>query len=95
LSGVDEIKVSVFFQLGNDIEWSFNIKAELLVEFSLNWFSWVFISVDNIPLLIDLTMLSVGNDVGIFIVFSSFNIEDLSFLVDKEWTFIGPKLPPS
>jgi hypothetical protein len=34
-----------------DIEWSLDVKAVVLIEFSLSWLTLPFISVDNLPLL--------------------------------------------
>jgi len=91
----NKIKVSVLWQLRNDIEWSFNIEAELLVIFSLLWFFWIYISIDHIPLLVNLTMLVPDLDVSVLSINASVNIHNLSFLVDDESTFKSEHLPPS
>jgi hypothetical protein len=68
------------------VEWSFNIETEVFVELTLLWLFWVFISVDNIPLLVDLSMFGVNNNVSVFSINSTLNIEDLSFIINDEST---------
>jgi hypothetical protein len=63
---VDQIKVSVVIHFGNDVEWSFNVQTEVFVELTLGWFSWIFISVDDIPLLVESLMFVPHNDVSVF-----------------------------
>jgi hypothetical protein len=47
-----------------DIEWSLDVKAVVLIEFSLSWLTLPFISVDNLPLLGNSTIwLLIGSDV--------------------------------
>jgi hypothetical protein len=47
-----------------DIEWSLDVKAVVLIEFSLSWFTLPFISVDNLPLLGNSAIwLLIGSDV--------------------------------
>jgi hypothetical protein len=53
VSVVDQVKIFVAWQFRNNVEVSFDIESELLVEFSFAWFSLPFISVDNIPFLCD------------------------------------------
>jgi hypothetical protein len=53
------------------------------------------IGIDDIELLIDLSMSSVGNDVSIFLVNTTLNIEDLSSLVGDLSSLSLPELPPS
>jgi hypothetical protein len=38
------------------MEWSLNIESEVLIEFSLLWFSLVFINVDDVPKLMSLSI---------------------------------------
>jgi hypothetical protein len=56
VSVVDQVKVFVTWQLRNNVEVSFDIESELLVEFSFLWFSLPFVNIDNVPLLIDLSV---------------------------------------
>jgi hypothetical protein len=67
----------------------------LLVELTLLWFLWILISIDDVPLLVNLSMLVESDDVSVLVIKSTFNIEDLSFLVDNEWSLISEHLPPS
>jgi len=81
--------------LRDDVEWSFNIETEVFVEFSLLWLIWVLVSIDDIPLLVNLSMLSISNDVSALSIYSSTNIKDLSFLVGNDTIFITEEVPPS
>jgi len=53
VSVVDKIKVSVGWELRDNVEWSFNVKTKLFVEFSFHWISLPFIKIDDIPLLVE------------------------------------------
>jgi hypothetical protein len=56
----------VLWQVGDDIEVSFNIKTEVLVELSLLRLLWILVNIDKIPLLADLScLLSVHLDVSV------------------------------
>ena len=68
---VDQIEVSVFFQLRNNVEWSLNKETEVFVKFSLLWFLWIFINIDDVPLLVDLSMFVVDNDVSVLSINST------------------------
>jgi hypothetical protein len=48
------------------MEFSLNIETEVFVKFSLLWLFWIFIGIDDVPLLVDLSMLVVNNDVSVF-----------------------------
>ena len=65
VSVVDQVEVSVVWELGNNVEVSFNVETEVFVHLSLGWFSLPFINVDNVPLLVDLSVLLVNNDVSV------------------------------
>jgi hypothetical protein len=74
VSVVDKVKVSVIWQLGDNIEISLNVKTESFIELSLSWFSLPFINIDNIPLLVDLSMFVINLDVSVFSIYSSLDI---------------------
>ena len=95
VSVVDEIKISVCWQFRDDVEWSFNIESEHLVEFSLLWIFWHFVSVDDIPLLVESLMFVPDDDVSVFSIYSSGYIQDLAFIVNNISTLISEQLPPS
>jgi len=69
------------------VERSLNIETEVLVEFTLLWLLWVLVSIDNVPLLVDLSVFVVNNNVSVFSINIALNIKDLAFLVDNESTF--------
>jgi hypothetical protein len=63
---VDQVKISVIWQLRNNVEVSLNVKTEVLIELTLGWFSLPFINVDDVPLLVDFTVLSMDDNVSVF-----------------------------
>jgi hypothetical protein len=71
VSVVDNIKISVVWKLRNNEEISLNIETEVFVEFSLGWFSWIFIGIDNVPLLVKSAMLLPCDDVSVLIISST------------------------
>jgi hypothetical protein len=79
----------------DNVESSVNIEAELLIELTLGWFFHPFISIDDIELLVDLSMSIPDDDVSVFLIDTSLNIHDLSFIIGNESTSISPELPPS
>jgi hypothetical protein len=86
----------VFWQLGDNVEVSFNVKTELFVEFSFTWLTLPFIYIHNVPLLINSTMGCVDNDVLLLSVNSTLYIENFSVLdVSDESAFFLEELPPS
>jgi hypothetical protein len=95
VSVVDEIKISVLWQFGDYIEVSFNIESEISVEFTFDWLIWVLISIDNLPLLVDLSMFVEDLDILVLIIESTSNIHHLSFLINNELAFQSEELPPS
>ena len=92
---VDEIEISVSCKLGDNVEWSFNIESEIFVQLSLSRFSFPFISVDDIPLLVDLSMFVPDNDVSLLSINSAMYIHNLSFLIYDESSIKSEELPPS
>jgi hypothetical protein len=68
---VDQVKVSVIFELRDNVEVSFNIETELLVELSFSWLTFIFINVNNSPSLVDLSVLLFNDNVSILIVEAS------------------------
>ena len=65
------------------MEISFDVETILLVEFSLSWFTLPLISIDDVPLLVDLVSLSIDTNVSVLLVNVSLDFQDLSFLVDN------------
>jgi hypothetical protein len=81
VSVVDEIKISVVWQLRNDVEWSFNVKSELLVELSFLWFSLPFVNIHDIPLLMDSIVLFVNTNVSVLSINIANNFDSLALFV--------------
>jgi hypothetical protein len=48
------------------MEISLNIEAELFIELALSWLSLPLISIDDVPLLVDLVVLVIDHNVCIF-----------------------------
>ena len=65
VSVVDEIKVSSVWELGDNVEVSLDIESESVTELSLSWLTLPFISIDNVPLLVDLSVFVMNNDVSV------------------------------
>ena len=95
VSVVDQVEISVRSHLSGNVEWSFNIETEVLIEFSLYWFLWIFIGIDDVKLLIDLTVLVPNNHLSLLSIDSSMYIHNLSFLVHNVWSLESEELPPS
>jgi hypothetical protein len=77
------------------MEWSFNVEAILLIELSFSWFTLPLISVDNVPLLVDLSIFWSSFNVSVFGVDVTCNMDYLSFLIDNKGILVFPHLPPS
>jgi hypothetical protein len=95
VSVVDEIEISVRFHFRHNEEISFDVKSEIFIEFSLLWFTLPFISVNNIPLLVDSTVLVMNLNVSVLLVNVSDNFKYLSSFVYNVSTSISEYLPPS
>jgi hypothetical protein len=78
-----------------NVEGSINIETIFFVKLTLGWFSLPLISIDNIELLVDLSMSGVGNDVSVLSVLSTLNIEDLLVVIGNLKSLSVPHLPPS
>jgi len=85
----------MFTKFRNNVEWSLNVKTKVLVKFSFLWLFWVFISVDDIPLLVDLSVLTPYKDVSVFGINTILYIHYLSFLIDNESILESEHLPSS
>jgi hypothetical protein len=77
------------------MEVSLNVKTELLVELSLSWFSLPFISVDNIPWLVESVVLVLDFNVSVFSINIALDMKDLAFLIAHVDTSVSEHLPPS
>jgi hypothetical protein len=78
------LEVSVAWKLRNNVEVCIDPKTEHFVHFSLSWLSLPLISVDNVPLLVDLSVSWSGFNVSVFSVNISLHMNDLSFHIDNE-----------
>jgi hypothetical protein len=80
-----------------DVEWFFNNESEFWAQFSLYWLLWHLHNVDQVPELVDLASSKILEDldVGILSVYTSSNLNDLSFLIDELVVLVLEKLEPS
>jgi len=89
------VKVSIGWELRYYVEVSLNIKSESLVELSLCWFSLPFISIDDIPLLVDFVLQSVYTNVSVLGINTSLDFQNLSSHVCDVSSLQFEHLPPS
>jgi hypothetical protein len=68
VSIVDVVNVSSFTKSRHDMEISINFETELFIHLSLSWFSLPVFDIDEIPLLMFLSILLVHEDVPVFYV---------------------------
>jgi hypothetical protein len=80
------------------MEWSLNVKSILFVELSLGWFSLPCVNVDDIPLLMNLSILGCLLNVSSFGINSSLNHKVFVLILveaSNVVTFNSEQLPPS
>jgi len=79
------------------MEVSFNVQTKLGIHLSFLWFINVFINIDNLPSLADLTVLVRHNDV--YVLFSkaraTIDIHNFTLFIDDEFSLDSEHLPPS
>jgi Zn-dependent M16 (insulinase) family peptidase len=95
VSVVDQVKISVVWELRNYIEISFDVKSKSFIELSFSWLTLPFININDVPLLEDLILVLVDTNVSVFLINSSLNFENLSFLVHNLSSLVSEELPPS
>jgi hypothetical protein len=78
-----------------DVEISLNVEVEFLVELSLGWLFWILVNIDEVPLLVDSSVLVVYLNVSVFSINISLDIKYLSVLINHEWRTPSEHLPPS
>jgi hypothetical protein len=80
VSVIDQIKISIAWQFGDNVEVSFNIESKPLIEFSLDWLTLPFINIDDIKLLVDFAMFWMDNDISVLCINSSSDVEYFAIL---------------
>jgi hypothetical protein len=93
----DYVQVSSGSELGDDVEWSFNVEPIFGVEFSFLRVSWDFINVLNIPHLAALTISVLNNNLNKVSILTTFHSEYTVSVVDVDdvVALISPELVPS
>ena len=77
------------------MEWSLNVKSEVLVVFTLLWIRFHSVNISDIPLLVQDISLRVHYDSSVFAINSTLDFYDLSFLADEAMSLVSEKLEPS
>jgi hypothetical protein len=95
VSSANNCEYSSHWESWDNVECSVDPESELLVE-SLNFITLGLVDVDDLPSLVETSVLSPDNNLLAFWVLVSLDIEDLSWLgVDELLVLILEKLPPS
>jgi hypothetical protein len=98
VSVVDKIEISVTWHRRDNVEISFDVKSELLVQLSLLWLR-IIVNIDNLPLLSVKIVTSVAYlDVSVFSISVEIlvlNFKNLTFLINNQSSFSLEELPPS
>jgi hypothetical protein len=81
--------------LRDDVEWSFNIESEFFVEFSLLWLFWIFVNVDDVPLLVKTSILVGNSIVLVFSIKVTLYFNDFTSFISDVGSIILEELPPS
>jgi len=95
VSVVDKIKVSVFFHLWYNMEIFLDNETELFIHFTLAWFTFPFVNIDDVPLLMKTVVSFLNTDVSVLLVNVSNNFHHFSSLIDDVLIFESEHLPPS
>jgi hypothetical protein len=66
-----------------------------MVEFSLLWLLWILVNIDDVPLLVNLSMLVVDHNILVLSIDSTLDIKDLVVVIDDESFLSSEELPPS
>jgi hypothetical protein len=80
------------------MEWSFDVESKFFVEFTLGWFTLPFVNEDDIPLLMDLSILYlVSCDMSSLGISSSLDTQELILVINSidVSSITLPHLPPS
>jgi hypothetical protein len=99
VSVVDDLEISVLVHSRDDMEWSLNIESEFFIKFTLGWFSLPLINVNNVPFLMDSSVLGlITLDMSSFGIGSSLNVKVFVHTLlegSNVSTFNSEQLPPS
>jgi hypothetical protein len=95
VSVIDQVKIPVVWQLGDDVEVSLNKESESFVELSLGWLSLPFINIHDVPLLVDLLLVVVNNNVSVLRIGCTLHFNNFTMLVHNVSILISEHLPPS
>lgn len=95
ISIVNQVEVSVFFELRDDVEVFFDNEAILFVKFALHWISFPFIYINNVPLLMKTIISLIDSDVSLFCIYVSNYFNHFASLIDNILILEPKKLPPS
>lgn len=74
---------------------SFYVQAEVFVEFTFRWLFLILINIADTPLLVDLSVWLVDDDVPVLSIDSTLDIDSISFLIDDVFSNEFEHLEPS
>ena len=95
VSATNNAEHSSHGESGDDVEWSVDPESEVLVK-SLDLVTLCLVDIDDLPSLVEASVLSPDNNFLAFRVLVTLDIEDLSvFGVDELLVLILEELPPS
>jgi hypothetical protein len=80
------------------MEWSFDVESKFFIEFTLGWFTLPFVNENDIPLLVDFSILYfVSRDMSSLGISSSLDTQELILVINSiDVSSISlPHLPPS
>jgi hypothetical protein len=72
-----------------------NDKSELFIHLSFSWFTFPFINVDDVPLLMKTIVPAVDANVSVLLVNVANNFNYFTSLIDNITVLVSEKLPPS
>jgi len=70
-------------------------ETELFIHFTLAWFTFPFVNIDDVPLLMKTVVSFLNTDVSVLLVNVSNNFHHFSSLIDDVLIFESEHLPPS
>jgi hypothetical protein len=84
VSVVDQVKISIVWELRDYMEWSFDVETELFIQLSLLWLSLPLINIHNVPLLMDAIVFVVDSNVPVLLIDIALNLNNLSSFVNNK-----------
>jgi hypothetical protein len=77
------------------MEWCINLHTEFSEHFTLFRSWWHFVSIDDVPSLLEIIILVLNRDLSVFSINTTLNGHDLSVIIDKFVALPSEELEPS